>query len=171
MAVSAGGLYNDAEHSRLPNSLPVVGRSLAEQIIEERGLERPQPWGGRCYPGDGWPRPGYETHKYVRALFAVLNSGGTRSVVVVCGRCGHGRQSISFAALTKHDILPTEVPLLADLRRDYCERCGALGAQLHHMAPRRFFEDADGWPTAYLCQTCHAEWHRRMGTSERVGSR
>lgn len=100
---------------------------------------------------------------YVRALFGVLNSGGTLNAVVVCGRCGHGRQSVSHADLAKHDIRPIELPLLADLRRDYCERCGKIGAQLHHMAPQHVFADANDWPLAYLCQTCHAEWHRRMG--------
>lgn len=85
------------------------------------------------------------------------------TAVVVCGRCGHGRQSVGRMALLAHDILVTELPVLADLRRDYCERCGELGAQLHHMAPRAVFNDPDSWPLAYLCQACHVEWHQRMG--------
>jgi len=32
--------------------------------------------------------------------------------------------------------------------------------QFHHLAPRAFFGDeADEWPTAWLCVSCHARWH------------
>lgn len=157
------GTASDPRSYPLPNSLPVVGRSLAEEVIAQRRLEEPKPWGGRCWPGTGWPRQSHPTHLYVRALFGVLNAGGTLMAVLVCGRCGHGRESVAFSALARHDIRPNELPQLADLRRDYCQRCGALGAQLHHMGPSQFFKDPDNWPTAYLCQSCHAEWHRTIG--------
>jgi hypothetical protein len=148
--------YNDREHARLPNSLPVVGRDLAERLIAERELERPGR--DRCWPARGpvGPNP---NHKYVRALFAVVNAGGTLTAVLVCGYCGYGRRSVPYKALAEHAIQPSDLPLLADYRRDYCERCGALGAQLHHMAPQALFPDADDWPLAYLCQSCHALWH------------
>jgi hypothetical protein len=157
-------VYNDPQYAPLPNSLPVVGQKLAERIIRERHLEEPKSWGGgRCWPAGSWPTQPRPTHKYVRALFGVVNSGGTLNAVVVCGVCGHGRESVSHQLLTRYDILPKELPLLADLRRDYCERCGELGAQLHHMAPWALFSDADNWPLAYLCQPCHALWHTTMG--------
>lgn len=164
--VEIAGRSGTDERYRLPNSLPVVGRSLAEQIISGRRLEEPSPWGSnRCWPAPGWPHvQPLAHHTYVRALFRVLNSGGTTNAVVVCGKCGHGRHSISHAALAKHDIMPSDLPLLADLRRDYCERCGVLGAQLHHMAPQALFKDADTWPLAYLCQPCHSAWHQTMKT-------
>ena len=41
-----------------------------------------------------------------------------------------------------------------------CERCGALGAELHHYAPRHLFNDSDRWATGYLCVPCHILWHR-----------
>lgn len=41
-----------------------------------------------------------------------------------------------------------------------CERCGALGAELHHYAPRHLFDDYDRWATGYLCVPCHILWHR-----------
>lgn len=32
--------------------------------------------------------------------------------------------------------------------------------EFHHLAPRKFFGDeADEWPTAWLCQDCHDRWH------------
>jgi len=151
------------QEPRLPNSLPVVGSALAARLILERSLEQPNAWRRYvCWPADEGPP--HFTHKYVRALFAVVNAGGTTTAVLVCGRCGHGRVSVPLRALTDSGIAIADVPMLADRRRDYCERCGALGAQLHHMAPQALFSDADDWPLAYLCQTCHNEWHRRTGT-------
>lgn len=45
-----------------------------------------------------------------------------------------------------------------------CERCGSTdGVELHHWAPREFFGDeADAWPTGWLCTACHARWHDAM---------
>lgn len=58
----------------------------------------------------------------------------------------------------------TGIPLGFDYRfsRPPCVRCGAFGAQLHHFAPRALFgpEEAELWPTAWLCQGCHDYWHR-----------
>lgn len=160
MAALSLGTYDDSEHRRLPNSLPVVGRALAEEVIGRWRLEEPA-LGRRCWP-ERWPSPSKPNHLYVRALFGVYNAGGTLMAMVVCGRCGHGRRSVSRRDLTAHSVALDSVPILADYRRDYCERCGTIGAQLHHMAPQALFEDANNWPTAYLCQPCHAEWHRTM---------
>jgi len=43
-----------------------------------------------------------------------------------------------------------------------CERCGHIGSQYHHWAPQAIFADANDWPTAWLCQSCHSTWHRAM---------
>jgi hypothetical protein len=45
-----------------------------------------------------------------------------------------------------------------------CERCGHPEVELHHWAPRALFDDADKWPTAHLCRTCHRRWHVVTGT-------
>ena len=45
-----------------------------------------------------------------------------------------------------------------------CERCGAAGTELHHYAPRSLFDDADDWPTGYLCRPCHTKWHQLTRT-------
>ena len=56
-----------------------------------------------------------------------------------------------------------EIPLIADYRTNcICEVCGAQGGELHHWLPQAFSNLVDNhaqWPTAYLCQSCHREWH------------
>jgi len=52
-----------------------------------------------------------------------------------------------------------------------CIRCGGRdGVQNHHWAPRIIFgfEDAESWPQAPLCQSCHSEWHQKMGFARHV---
>jgi hypothetical protein len=54
-----------------------------------------------------------------------------------------------------------------------CIRCGGRdGVQGHHWAPRSVFgfEDAQSWPQAPLCQSCHSEWHGKMGFARSVDS-
>lgn len=55
-----------------------------------------------------------------------------------------------------------ELPVLRDERpATTCERCGARGVETHHWAPKEWFgpEEAERWPTAELCRTCHQVWH------------
>jgi protein-arginine kinase activator protein McsA len=40
-----------------------------------------------------------------------------------------------------------------------CEVCNLNEGELHHWAPQYLFQDADQWPTSYLCRTCHKKWH------------
>lgn len=41
-----------------------------------------------------------------------------------------------------------------------CEVCGALGAELHHFAPKYLFGDeAEDYPKSYLCDYHHTHWH------------
>ena len=39
---------------------------------------------------------------------------------------------------------------------------GKMGGSAHHWAPVHLFggDEADRWPTGWLCQPCHTEWHR-----------
>ena len=52
--------------------------------------------------------------------------------------------------------------LLAD-NRATCQICGAIGAEVHHLAPqslRDLFGDNWGrWPTIDACRDCHNLWH------------
>lgn len=42
-----------------------------------------------------------------------------------------------------------------------CRACGDLGpTEVHHLAPRARFHDADEWPQVVLCVRCHLRWHR-----------
>jgi hypothetical protein len=53
------------------------------------------------------------------------------------------------------------IPTGADYRSNNppCARCGAIGTEEHHWAPKAFFEDAEEWPKSYLCKKCHDLWH------------
>jgi hypothetical protein len=44
-----------------------------------------------------------------------------------------------------------------------CVRCGSPDGEKHHWAPQSLFEDADEWPIAWLCSTCHRYWHAITG--------
>lgn len=53
---------------------------------------------------------------------------------------------------------PELLPIVRDetYSRPPCEVCGAFGTEIHHWAPKEFFEwEADHWPTAFLCRDCH----------------
>lgn len=75
-----------------------------------------------------------------------------------------------------HKKLPTDIrdklPVVADYRGNNpdCARCGASGTELHHWAPRHLFEDADQWPTSYLCNNCHKLWHDTIVKHWRPGN-
>jgi hypothetical protein len=73
-----------------------------------------------------------------------------------CRQCGH----MSNIYEPHHDhLIYTMVVTKAD--ECQCERCGKMGAELHHWAPSAIFgPDADRWPVGFLCQPCHAEWHQ-----------
>jgi 5-methylcytosine-specific restriction endonuclease McrA len=45
-----------------------------------------------------------------------------------------------------------------------CARCGSpdAGIEVHHIAPRAYFADADDWPLILLCPACHKRWHQTM---------
>ena len=57
-----------------------------------------------------------------------------------------------------------KLPLLKNLSlsSEPCVVCGINGTELHHFAPRYLFENADSWPTAYLCKKHHEEWHNKV---------
>lgn len=64
-------------------------------------------------------------------------------------------------------IDPDSLPVSSDYRGllAICsvKGCGSDDVELNHFAPRGIFgEDADQWPTAFLCRKHHAEWGYRV---------
>lgn len=109
----------------------------------------------------------------------MLKGNGQACPQALCPSCGH-RGDIS-----RHDLAPVlDVVLRDNTERNWnsdktCEHCGSRGCELHHFAPRAIFNDADSWPTAWLCTECHRLWHRAMRSAggyslpedKRVGER
>jgi hypothetical protein len=102
------------------------------------------------------------------AFGRLIAINGTEAILQICLDCGQATGQRGSRPHRDHPNRDT-YPVIRDNRlcpdRLYetppCERCGAEGAnELHHWAPRHLFDDADGWPTSYLCKGCHVEWHR-----------
>lgn len=76
---------------------------------------------------------------------------------------GHYLKNVS-----KNNIPPEYLDSLSvgadySLNNPPCARCGVLGTELHHWAPRELFPDDFGaWPTTYLCPKHHQEWHNKV---------
>ena len=50
-----------------------------------------------------------------------------------------------------------------DRAENECEKCGRIGAELHHWMPRHLAPDTcEKWPVGYLCQECHSTWHNTV---------
>jgi len=63
-----------------------------------------------------------------------------------------------------------ELPTRNDYRTEQsCEVCEASDVELHHWAPREWFQqEAEKWPKGYLCKGCHRYWHE---VAERAAAR
>lgn len=86
------------------------------------------------------------------------NSGST-VYPYYCRECGHKTtcyaRKTDVAGRLLNELQPTHN------RKPECCVCGAIGAELHHWAPRHLWgKEADKWPTAYLCIECHRLWHQ-----------
>jgi hypothetical protein len=85
---------------------------------------------------------------------------------LLCPDCRRTPSALSKSLLT--DEQREQARLLRDHtdRKEIhpCERCGSIDdVEVHHWAPRSIFDDADDWPTSWLCRPCHREWHRKTG--------
>jgi hypothetical protein len=63
-------------------------------------------------------------------------------------------------ALKTRNIDEEDIPIADYSCGVRCARCGLRGTDLHHWAPQALFQDADRWPTDYLCRNCHGQWHK-----------
>ena len=86
----------------------------------------------------------------------------------MCSRCNHiykhnGRTWIS-ALIVSQFLTPDQIavcPIIPCSTHIHCVKCGKSGAELHHWAPKAIFgkDEAEQWPTDYLCLECHTFWH------------
>ena len=133
--------------SRLPDRLARL-RARAEEMQAKR----------RAQPSCQHARGPVE----VVQIFA----NGSRHVYRGCADCGHAFEPGQWLPNRPADGLP--VVLDERTSRPPCARCGAFGTELHHFAPRSIFgtDEAEMWPTSWLCQDCHDYWHRMMKGAE-----
>lgn len=100
-------------------------------------------------------------------LSRIIQHNGASLFFMRCVDCnanvnGHGKWLAHDLA---YDHLE-DIPVVRDDRElvPPCERCGALGAERHHWHPSAIDgkEEADNWPTGWLCTKCHNLWHLRI---------
>lgn len=86
----------------------------------------------------------------------------------MCSRCNrihkhNGRTWIS-ALIVAQFLTPDQIdalPIIPTSDPVFCVKCGKMSAELHHWAPKAIFgkDEAEQWPTDYLCKDCHDLWH------------
>jgi hypothetical protein len=104
----------------------------------------------------------YCKHRGHFTLVKTTISNGRPQVRMLCGDCGDVFGSaVSQSAIDLDDLQAFEV---AGLFNPPCTRCGSRYSEYHHYMPVAMARDAgvnpDEWATGYLCQDCHALWHK-----------
>lgn len=99
-------------------------------------------------------------------LVIVQDNGGVQ-VKVHCDKCERGTGSLPKGMWESLRGMEIRVDDRRGTRkRPPCsvEGCDQPGYERHHWAPKNIFgwEEAEKWPTAYLCRPHHREWHARM---------
>ena len=101
-------------------------------------------------------------------IYKQINSSGAVVVVERCPVCGRNpNKGVPFLNKSLYDV--DKLPLFQDLTLNaepcYIVGCLNKGTQLHHFAPKHLFENYNDWPTAWLCQPHHDEWHKKTRTT------
>ncbi len=101
----------------------------------------------------------------VRLVRNITTSGSSQ----VYWYCTFGKHPIARngSSWIKHEIIreagfdPDDLPVIENYSgTELCAVCGSPFAERHHFAPRHLFGDeAEQWPTAYLCKKHHDRWH------------
>lgn len=100
-----------------------------------------------------------QRYGHIEITKTVMSSGRFH---ITAASNGHYIKNIS------KDNIPPEILETLSAGADYslnnppCARCGAIGTELHHWAPKELFEDAEEWPQDYLCPDCHGRWHKTV---------
>lgn len=136
-------------------------------ILTQRGKSRRGPemryWNGELDAWTGYMNELNELRHHgptVEISKTLLASGRGFHIPAVCD----GRHIKNIP----HDSIPLEIMENLTASADYslnnppCKRCGAIGTELHHWAPKELFEDAEQWPQDYLCPGCHDRWHKTI---------
>ena len=106
-------------------------------------------------------------------LYRQINSSGAKVIVERCPICRRA-PNIKQAFISKKGLDWDALPLFEDysLHAEPCAVRGCLnkGTEYHHFSPRHLFDDADDWPTAYLCKVHHTMWHKITRTGSYYGN-
>lgn len=107
-------------------------------------------------------------------IYGQINTSGTHVVVERCPQCG-GNPNTGRPFLPIKDYDWDSLPLFDDLSKtaEPCavRGCHNIGTEYHHFAPRHLFDNADDWPTAWLCKIHHREWHEKTMTGSYITRR
>jgi hypothetical protein len=92
---------------------------------------------------------------------------GAIQVVWRCRICDYMSSAIPHSLLDGYGIdirsLPTILSYAGRYGRCIVRGCESDEVELNHFAPQAIFgEEADAWPTGYLCVTHHREWGERV---------
>ncbi len=100
-------------------------------------------------------------------IYGQINSSGSKVVVERCPKCRCNPDQ-KRAFLPKADYEWDSLPLFEDYSKAAApcavRGCKNVGTEYHHFAPQHLFDDANDWPTAYLCHDHHAKWHELTRT-------
>lgn len=100
-------------------------------------------------------------------VYKQINRSGSVVVVERCPACRNNPTPYR-AFLPKKDYDIDTLPLFEDYMEDAhgCEvrGCENKGSEYHHFAPKHLFDNAEDWPTGWLCQGHHREWHKKTIT-------
>lgn len=114
-----------------------------------------------------------ETTDYVTIGRLRMNSGGYH-LRWWCRLCeAYPQPECAGQNIRKHMALDymrvesvEQLVLIEDRRRERCDVCGQLGAELHHWLPQAYRDSAglefNQWPTAWLCVPHHHFWHKHV---------
>lgn len=104
------------------------------------------------------------------SMWRKLNRNGSETFCRICPVCHRyapfgGSVWISKAEVySRFDHQQREsFPVILSGSITPCVVCGSFDVELHHWAPKfKFKEEADNWPTDYLCTNCHTRWHKEI---------
>lgn len=103
----------------------------------------------------------YCHHQGRSSLVRTKIADGSWQVRKLCGQC---RQPFGSAVNQRTVQMDALDEFVLGYTNPCCAVCGHPDTQLHHWFPQALARKAginpDGWPTAYLCSTCHDLWHR-----------